>query len=561
MVGFITGKIAVVALAAVALLLDMADVSIRGLPLSALLLSALLGYFVCFRRDRLWTPCWLRIAFLSSLCLGIVPLAGMQIGEGARELVQAFAVFGIAWTVFGALTDAEREDWHTLLGLFWVGLAALSLAPIRFPVSDARMSLLLCLLLPFAMSMALKSHKFGPLLLLLLLGVFVAASRNSPLMLTGFMASGVLLLMRRSKVSVSHWVSFMAVLALALGLLGTARKSSLSWQHTKGGTPKRLLIECEALPSAVMASPVVGHGLGQYREKIGRYFKRFPDSDDNRISPDTNSIYAVLAFEAGLPACLLLLIMLVGTTWGEARGGSKAAPELVVAAASIVLAGLFTVPVTRNTGVLVGSILGMTASRMESPIQHGLKFTLRRWLVLVASVLICTGVGALQNKNKNSSSLAVMKPARLPGSEFVVIEAENTLGAPTGPLAVIKANDASGNLVLSIPLGAEKGKGASVYAVPELPHGEYTLWSRVLWHDGCANSIGCIVDQQQIVISDEIFKRWHWVPTLKTIKLGGSGKRLRLCNREDGVMIDQLVLTRDADFVPYGIVKQPAPGR
>lgn len=559
MAGFRNNKIAVAGVAVVTLLLDIANVSVLGLPLSIPCLASLLALIVFTRPEKLGMPCWLRVFFLSSLCLGLLPLARVRLGDGIRELVQAFAIFGMAWTVFEALTEDERRKWFDLLGLVGAGLVALSAIPVRLPLSDARMSLLMCLSIPFSVSLAVRS-RLGSLLLLPMLVLYVFSSQNSPLMITGLLAVGLLFFLRRAGLSLYHWVSFAAVVILAIGLLGTVRKDSVSWRRAETGTFKRLLIECEAVPGAVEASPVVGHGLGQYRKTIGRYLKRFPDSDDNRVIPDTNSIYAVLAVEAGMPACVLLIIILASAVWRGLRGNSWMNRELTAATCALVVAGLFTVPVARGTGILVGSILGMTVAASEATVSSRFREWVPRCSVFALCFCLCLGAGLqLQSgRGERGSGLTVITPPPQAVSEYRLIEAEDLLGEPTRPLVVTNANDASGNLALSIPLGAGKGKGEAEYAIAGLSRGTYTVWARALWYDGCANSIGCIVGGQEMVISDEIFKRWHWVPSVRTIELGSGNKKLRLCNTEDGIMVDQLILSPDPLFVPHGIAEDPS---
>ncbi|MDP6523915.1 MAG: hypothetical protein QGH15_06810 [Kiritimatiellia bacterium] len=554
MAGFRNNKIAVAGVAAVTLLLDIADVSFLGLPLSILCLAAFFGLIVFARPEAPGAPCWLRVLFLSSLCLGLVPLAGGGLGDGARELVQAFAVFGIAWTSYAALTDEERRKWLNLLGLVGAGLVIINIVPVRLPLSDARLSLLMCLLVPFIVSLAIRS-RFSAFLVLPMLTLYAFSSQNSPLMITGLVAVGAFLFIRRGGLSLFHWVSFAAVMILALCLLGSVRKDSVSWRRAETGNLKRLLIEYEAVPGAVTASPVVGHGLGRYRKTIGRYLKRFPDPDDNRVTPDTNSIYAVLAVEAGLPASVLLLTVLAWVTWRGLHNDSGTSPELVAATGALVVSGLFTVPVARGTGILVGSILGMTAAATESTIPPGFRTWITRCSVFALCLGLCLGAGLLPGRDERGAGLTVMKPSPRAVSDYWLIEAEDTIGEPIAPLAVTDANDASGNRVLKIPLGAGKGKGEVVYAIPKLPRGTYTVWARVLWHDGCANSIGCVIGRKQMVISDEIFKRWHWVPSVQTIVLGAGDEELQLRNTEDGIMVDQLILSPDPRFVPHGIVK------
>lgn len=88
--------------------------------------------------------------------------------------------------------------------------------------------------------------------------------------------------------------------------------------------------------------------------------------------------------------------------------------------------------------------------------------------------------------------------------------------------------------------------------IPE--EGQYTLWARVLWPDGCGNSF--FVRQQgrnrRVLGEDGTYDSWHWID-LKGPKLTLSRgvNVIEVLNREDGVLLDQLQLTATSR-VPVG---------
>ncbi len=54
---------------------------------------------------------------------------------------------------------------------------------------------------------------------------------------------------------------------------------------------------------------------------------------------------------------------------------------------------------------------------------------------------------------------------------------------------------------------------------------------------------------------DGTFKCWHWVKgprRLKQLELKKGVHTLKLMNREDGVRVDQILLTTDRRYVPVG---------
>jgi len=125
---------------------------------------------------------------------------------------------------------------------------------------------------------------------------------------------------------------------------------------------------------------------------------------------------------------------------------------------------------------------------------------------------------------------------------------------------------ASGGIYLEIPEGAGNppklmaGKATFTVDVPE--EGLFTLWCRVWWEGECSNSFTIGFDDQPTFLfgEDATYHAWHWVKypvsrTVAPIKLGKGKHTLVFHNREDGVRLDQIVLTSDKRFVPVDIEK------
>lgn len=119
--------------------------------------------------------------------------------------------------------------------------------------------------------------------------------------------------------------------------------------------------------------------------------------------------------------------------------------------------------------------------------------------------------------------------------------------------------EASGGACLEIAQG--KGNppkvmnGSALYAFTVEEDGDYILWCRVWWSDECSNSFSVNADSANpfILGEDSTFKTWHWVkapPRLKQLTLTKGVHTLTFRNREDGVYLTQVVLTRDKKFVP-----------
>ena len=123
---------------------------------------------------------------------------------------------------------------------------------------------------------------------------------------------------------------------------------------------------------------------------------------------------------------------------------------------------------------------------------------------------------------------------------------------------------ASGGAYLEIPEDAgnppELNAGKAVFSVDVPEDGSFTLWCRVWWEGECSNSVNVTVDDQPAFLfgEDATYKVWHWVkyPVSRTtppVVLAKGKHTLTFHNREDGVRLDQVLLSADKRFVPVGI--------
>jgi len=130
--------------------------------------------------------------------------------------------------------------------------------------------------------------------------------------------------------------------------------------------------------------------------------------------------------------------------------------------------------------------------------------------------------------------------------------------------------DASGGRFLQIAEGkgnppkVEAGEATYIFTVAEA--GTYHLWCRVWWLGECSNSFSMSVDGAPPFVfgEDGTYNAWHWVQAPKNLKqliLQPGQHTLRVRNREDGVALDQLVISASKRFVPVGHqdVTSPSP--
>jgi hypothetical protein len=123
---------------------------------------------------------------------------------------------------------------------------------------------------------------------------------------------------------------------------------------------------------------------------------------------------------------------------------------------------------------------------------------------------------------------------------------------------------ASGREYLEIPEGSgnppEVKTGKAVFRVDIPADGAYILWCRVYWEGECSNSFTVQIDDRPPFLFGEnaTFKTWHWVryPVARTaapMVLTRGAHTLTFLNREDGVRLDQVLLSADRRFVPVEV--------
>ena len=126
---------------------------------------------------------------------------------------------------------------------------------------------------------------------------------------------------------------------------------------------------------------------------------------------------------------------------------------------------------------------------------------------------------------------------------------------------------ASGGRYLQIPQGAGKppendGRARLQFEVRKA--GTYQLWARVWWLDGCGNSIGFALNGSKSFTfgQDASYGKWHWVQAprrLQQLELEPGIDVLEISAREDGVAVDQILLTLNRRYVPVGVEESANP--
>jgi len=163
--------------------------------------------------------------------------------------------------------------------------------------------------------------------------------------------------------------------------------------------------------------------------------------------------------------------------------------------------------------------------------------------------------------------LCAFTAARAAGVK-ICFEAETAEKIEAPVVLVTNGIEGASGAYLEIPEGAGNppkvtdGKAVFSFEVPD--EGVFTLWCRVWWDGECGNSFTARMDDLPAFLfgEDATYKAWHWVkyPLARTaapLRLAKGRHSLVFLNREDGVRLDQVLLSADRRFVPVDI---EAPG-
>ncbi len=153
----------------------------------------------------------------------------------------------------------------------------------------------------------------------------------------------------------------------------------------------------------------------------------------------------------------------------------------------------------------------------------------------------------------------------------VLVEAETAVETEAPMVCVTNevatgdvGHTASGGAWLSIPEKAgnppKLEKGFAKFEVEIPSDGGWYLWARVLWDGECSNSFTIQIDDGAPFLfgEDTTFNVWHWVRypvsrMAKPVTLSKGRHTIVFRNREDGVALDQFLLTTEKRYVPVGV--------
>ncbi|MDP6118380.1 MAG: hypothetical protein QGG53_41475 [Planctomycetota bacterium] len=164
-----------------------------------------------------------------------------------------------------------------------------------------------------------------------------------------------------------------------------------------------------------------------------------------------------------------------------------------------------------------------------------------------------------------------------PQPERIFLEVED--GKIQKPFKVATVTGAGGEKAVALkdkinkkmgkPPGSEFYEGKIEFKIKVKKEGEYLVWLRKKWEDGCGNSVYCTINKTMslknalIMGEDGTHSRLHWIRLgRKPFHLKEGVNTIRLQNREDGIKLDMLAMIEfekdiplDEQYVPTGTEK------
>lgn len=156
-------------------------------------------------------------------------------------------------------------------------------------------------------------------------------------------------------------------------------------------------------------------------------------------------------------------------------------------------------------------------------------------------------------------SMAVRRPSAATPADAIVLGVSDAKKV-VAPFVVQKSESSPTGMELFLARTSPQlsRRASAMFNVTVAEPGKYQAWLHARWKDGCGNSVDVQVDAlaARTFGQDAIYGVWHWVRAGE-YDLSAGDHALFLTERENNIAIDQALLTRDAAFMPLGVLGYP----
>ena len=371
----------------------------------------------------------------------------------------------------------------------------------------------------------------------------------------------------------------------------------------RDGRLKQGHVELVAAARMALKHPWTGAGVGRYQENIGPNYGELPNPPFNEIEQDGQSGWGILFGTAGIVTGLLFVGILLQALSRALAGYYGSLKEEPVALAALggwaaLVAGMFISDVfVRGLGWYAALILASAytisaakSSGFEAMPAFGWRRVFTLALMLAVLVLFTAVGGDRTPEPATAGPQTPTPPAGQTGGEPASAASEDNVRAETGQkeqaepvawnfrrlIAAAEADNVSPPARLSAVESAAGGRALEIpdnscelpeRFEPSLKYGgaRYSfklpgtfngrIWLRCWWAGSCGNSVFVQVNDSEPVAvgNDGTYMNWHWLPAPSEHALPAGTNTLTILTREDGIRLDQILLTADDQYVPQGV--------
>ena len=548
------------------------DAAVESVQRFEQLFCGVLLFLFLVRERRSWLVPLLTVCI--GLNLGAAAIHMLRYGYGST--LPPADVLALPWGIGRAYGGLFRD--RVTLGLF-LAMALVMVNPSW--MKWAGMCRIRHVAVVLGLAAALACIAYGPLLVLAAIG----------LLLTGFFLG-------RRPAALNAAAILLCVLILRLTPAGAVLRETLSPFKPGEGVVKTCYSDAVAAMRMAARRPLTGVGAGSYQRYIGRCYGELPNPNFNDIETDTQSGIGILLGTVGYPAGMaMLLVFLIAVARALRHALKDDDPRPLVLGAAVasglaLCAMLVTDPFVRGPAWFVA--LAFALAYGESDEAYGTGISLGWGKTLLAGMLFALGAAlifvlpskdalagthaltVLPRKSVGSGSslptiqttaAATMLPSATDEGDFFRIIDAGAAALVSPPFIKAKDSLAANQTILRVP--DKKGKPPEG-AAPDMKYGGAAfdltidkevagkIWLRVWWEGSCGNTVFVKMDDGKPVVvgNDGTYDAWHWLeaPHVYTLKPGKH--KLYVLNREDGIRIDQILMTNDMEYFPQGIEEE-----